>query len=164
MFTNPLLHFIAVVYEKIVGIGSNLQSLFLLWVRLTWGHQFYLTGMGKFHNIEQTAQYFASLGIAHPELQAHVVGTLEAAGGALLVVGLASRFISIPLLITLLVALGTAHIQIFSGLHFLTDPAELAASAPFPFLMMTLLMICYGPGRISLDGWLKRWAEGQPKY
>ena len=66
MFTNPLLHFIAVVYEKIVGIGSNLQSLFLLWVRLTWGHQFYLTGMGKLHNIEQTAQYFASLGIAHP--------------------------------------------------------------------------------------------------
>ena len=164
MFANPLLHLIALFYQKIIKIGSNFQSLFLLWVRLTWGHQFFLTGMEKLRHIEQTTQFFASLDIPNPAFHAHLVGASEVIGGSLLVIGLASRLVSIPLLITLLVALGTAHIKILTGFHFLTDPAQLAASNPFPFLIMTLLMLCFGPGRISIDAWLKRWAERQPKY
>jgi uncharacterized membrane protein YphA (DoxX/SURF4 family) len=35
---------------------------------------------------------------------------------------------------------------------------------PYPFLITTLLVFIFGPGRISLDAWIKRWVSHQPRY
>lgn len=143
MFKNPVLHCVATCYNWFVKGPGNLQSLFLLWMRLTWGHQFILAGTAKL-----------------PEL----VGWVELVGGAMLSVGFASRLVAVPLAALMIHALSLVHAQAIEHFRFITDPSSLVHEAPYPFLITSLLVLFFGPGRISLDAWLKRWANKQPRY
>lgn len=163
-FQSPFLHAIACFYNFFIRFGGNLQSLFLLYMRVTWGHQLIIFGWEKLHSIEKTAGFFASLHISNPYFSAYLTGWVELLGGICLIVGLASRVASIPLIIIMLMALSTAHAPEISGFRFLFEPLSLVRQAPYPFLITALLVFIFGPGRISLDAWLKRWSERQPKY
>ncbi|MDE3045179.1 MAG: DoxX family protein [Verrucomicrobiota bacterium] len=163
-FENPFLEFISSSYNWLVEWSSNCQSLLLLWMRLTWGHQFFLAGSGKLANIDQTVQFFSTLCTAYPYFCAHLVGYLELIGGLLLMVGLASRLVTIPLIITMIVALTTAHSHILAHFRFLTHPSAFVNEGPYPYLITCLLVLVFGPGRFSLDAWIKRWAHKQKKY
>ncbi len=164
MFKNRLLNLIALLYNSLVKVSSNLQSLFLLWMRLTWGHQFFMAGMGKLAHIPEVIQSFTALGIKNAVFHAHLVGWVEALGGICLIAGFASRLVSIPLAITMITALGTAHAEPLAHFRFLREPSSLVHETPYPFLITSLLVLFFGPGRISIDAWLKRWADKQPKY
>jgi putative oxidoreductase len=164
MFENPLLRFFGYLYELIIKVGGNFQSLFLLWMRLTWGHQFYLSGSAKLHNMEKTIQFFTTLQLPYPELHAYVVGWIELVGGLLLFIGLASRLVSIPLICVMIGALATAHAEQLVLAKFITEPANFVTMAPYPFLITSVLVFLFGPGRISLDALIKHWAQGQPKF
>ncbi len=164
MFENRFLNIIAKLYGYLIKIGSNLQSLFLLYMRLTWGHQFFMTGLGKLANIEKIAQYFQTLHIAAPHFNAYLVASIETVCGFLLFFGFASRLVSIPLIITMLVALSTAHAPNISEWRFLFEPASLVSQTPYPFLLTALLVFIFGPGRVSIDGIIKHWVDRQPKY
>lgn len=137
------------VYSAFTKTCAYLQSPLLLCLRLYWGWQFFTTGLGKLKDIDKVVDFFTSLNIPHPALMAHAVGLLECGGGALLFVGLASRLISLPLTVNMLVAYITAdHEALFS---FLSDPGKFYGADPFTFLMASLLVLIFGPGRISLD-------------
>ncbi len=164
MLQNRFLYWMDKCYGFFIKIGSNLQSLFLLYMRLTWGHQFFLAGMEKLKNIQGPTALFTQLGIPHPELHAYLVGFFESVGGILLIIGLASRLISIPLIIILVTALSTAHAENLTNFNFILDPKSLVSQSPYPFLITTLMVLAFGPGRISLDAWIKRWLNHQPKY
>ena len=164
MFENSFIHFLHKVYSYFIKVGSNLQSLFLLYMRLTWGHQFFITGLAKFGNIDMVAHYFQTLHIGHPLFNAYLVATVELIGGLLLFVGFASRMAAVPLIILMLTALSTAHVHVFTTFSFFFEPASLVQETPYPFLITSLLVFIFGPGRISIDGWIKRWVEKQPKY
>ena len=56
-----------------------------------------------------TAYWFGSLGLPFPELMAFLAGWTELIGGWLLLFGLLTRLISIPLMATMVVAAVTAH-------------------------------------------------------
>ena len=73
------------LYERAT---SALQSIFLLLVRLYWGWQFAQTGWGKLHRLPQVVEFFGSLGIPAPALNAYFVTGLELVGGVLLAMGL----------------------------------------------------------------------------
>jgi putative oxidoreductase len=164
IYKNPTLQLLSTAYGWIISAGSNLQSLFLLWMRLTWGHQFILTGHSKLTHIAETIQYFTSLNIIFPEFHAYLVGYLELIGGGLLILGLTSRLIAIPLAAITIAALSTAHAHMLSDFRFITHPSSLVMEAPYPFLITSLLMLIFGPGRISLDAWIKHWVSKQPAY
>lgn len=164
MLVNPLLRWIDKFYRFILGIGCNLQSLFLLYMRVTWGHQFFLAGIDKLKDIPGTVEMFTKLNIPSPVFHAYQVGILEAVGGILLIIGLASRLITIPLIILLLTALSTAHGEYLAKFRFILDPHILVIQEPYPFLITVLIVFIFGPGRISFDAWIKRWADQQPKY
>ena len=136
---------------------SRLQSPLLLAVRLYWGWQFFQTGLGKLTNIPKVVDFFTSLGIPFPALNAYFVGSLECAGGALLFLGLGSRIITLPLTFNMLVAYITADREaLFS---FFSDPGKFYAADPYTFLFAALLILIFGPGKISLDsaiGYLRR--------
>src|SRR4051812_37399468 len=85
-----------------------LQSTALLLVRISVGVVFAMTGWGKLHHLEDIIEFFRSLGIPYPELQAPLVAGLELVGGSLLVVGFCSRLVSVPLIGTMVVAMVTA--------------------------------------------------------
>lgn len=164
MLTNPFFHSIDVIYSFILKIGSNLQSLLLLYMRLVWGHQFILTGVDKLKDIAGTAAFFTKLGIPAPIFHAYSIGIIESVCGILVLIGFASRLAAIPLIIVLVTAFGLAHTDALANLKFLADPHILVIEKPYPFLMMTLLVFIFGPGRVSLDAWIKRWADNQPRY
>ncbi len=164
MLTNPFLRWMESFYGFFVKLGTNLQSLLLLYMRITWGHQLLLIGLDKLRNIPGTVQVFTKLNLPSPEFHAYEVGLLETIGGFLLIIGLASRLISIPLIILFMTALATEHREALSNFKFITDPLTLVVQHPYAFLLTALMVFLFGPGKISLDAWLKRWVGNQPRY
>lgn len=163
MLENRFLYWMDKIYGLFIKIGSGFQSLLLLYMRLTWGHQFLLSGVYKLKNISKTIGFFTELGIPYPEFHTYLVAYFESIGGLLLMIGFASRLFSIPLTIILIVALSTAHAEHLTHFKFLFDPQSLAGQSPYPYLLTTLMVFCFGPGRVSLDAWIKRWVGHQPK-
>ncbi len=162
MFVNPFINTAAKFYNFIIRIGDNLQSLFLLLIRIIWGHQFFVAGTGKFLALEKTVQFFATLGL--PPFYAPLVAATELVCGALLLIGLASRLAAIPLIITMIAAIALAHNHVFSDFHFILDPSILVTQTPFPFLIASLIVFIFGPGKLSLDGWIKRLSKNWRQY
>src|SRR5260370_6728280 len=78
-------------YELLIAGGVALQSPFLLVLRLYFFWQLFLTGKGKLANIGKVSEFFASLGIPLPTLNAYFIGSLECFGSLLLIIGFASR-------------------------------------------------------------------------
>lgn len=141
------LHSIFTAYQRCV---PHLQSIVLFLIRITMGWGFFLTGKGKLLNLERTTGYFESLHLPLPHFQAMLAGSTEMLGGLLLLAGLGTRFISIPLTFTMIVAYLTAHRdEAFLSLSDFTD------QAPFPFLMAALVTMAFGAGQLSLDHLLK---------
>lgn len=132
--------------------AGGLQSPFLLLVRLYWGWQFIQTGWGKVNNIEKVTNFFTTLGIPFPGLNAPFVAGLELVGGILLVLGLASRPIGLLLSVNMLVAYITADWEAFAA--FIADPDKFMAAAPFPFLWASLMSLIFGAGKFSVDHWV----------
>ncbi len=164
MFENKTLRILNCLYGWTLSFGGNLQSLFLLYMRLVWGHQFFIAGISKFAHIDVVTQFFMSLGLSNPIMVAYVVAFFEAVGGLLLFFGFASRLAAIPLIVIMVSALSLAHSEAFIQLRFLVEPTLLVHQAPYPFLLTALLVFIFGPGRISIDAWIKRWLTRQPKY
>lgn len=76
---------------------------------------FWMAGSKKLADIESTAAWFGDpdwgLGLPFPELLAWTVSLTEAGGAVLLFFGLAVRWVSIPLMITMVIAAVTVHLQ-----------------------------------------------------
>jgi len=150
-------------YKMLVSGASSLQSPFLLLVRLYWGWQFMQTGWGKVTNIGKVTDFFTTLGIPAPGLNAHFIAGLELVGGALLALGLASRMIGLMLTVNMLVAYITADRQAL--LSFISDPDKFSAAAPFTFLVASLIVLVFGAGKLSADAWIasrSRMSAGSP--
>src|SRR5215472_11702019 len=145
---NQTIKIITGTYSLFTRTVSSLQSPLLLIVRLYWGWQFFQSGLGKLKDIDKAVDFFTSLGIPHPVFTAHVVGTLEVVGGALLFLGLGCRLIALPLTVNMVLAYITADREAL--LSFFSEPAKFYNADPFTFFVASLLVLVFGPGRISL--------------
>jgi putative oxidoreductase len=139
---------------KLDATAHFLQSPLLLVLRLYWGWSFVQTGWGKFMNLERTAGYFESLNIPLPKVNAIMAGGTECVGGALLALGLFARPASVPLIFTMLVAYATAHRDELRAVF--RAPDEFLGADPFLFLLVSLIVLAFGPGKLSLDALLGR--------
>ncbi len=137
---------------KLDAVANFLQSPLLLAVRLYWGWSFAQTGWGKLMNLDRTAGYFESLHIPLPKVNAIMAGTTECVGGALLALGLFARPASVPLIFTMLVAYWTADHEALVGIT--SDPDKFVTATPFLFLLVSLIVLVFGPGKLSLDALL----------
>ncbi len=143
------------LYDQITRpIYPLAQSAFLLFVRLYWGWQLYRTGLGKLQHLDKITEYFESLNIPHAALNARFVGGLELIGGILLILGLGSRLISIPLSINLLVAYVVADREAL--MSFFSDPGKFYGADPYTFLFASVLILIFGPGLFSIDAAFRR--------
>jgi putative oxidoreductase len=74
---------------------------------------FWMAGTRKIAGMENTIQWFGNpdwgLGLPFPSLLAHLAAYTEAIGALMLLIGLATRWISIPLMVTMLVAIFAVH-------------------------------------------------------
>lgn len=136
-------------YDRLQRGLDRLQPVLLLAVRLYWGWQFFLAGRGKLLNIERTAGFFESIDIPLPLANAYAAGITECFGGLLLLVGLASRIASLPLLFTMSIAYVTAHRE--QLLSAFSNSDAFVTAPPFLFLLASLVVLVFGPGPLSLD-------------
>jgi len=138
-------------YRWFIQAASWAQSPVLLILRLYWGWQFFLTGRGKLMNLDRTTDFFQTLHIPLPHLNAVIVGLTECLGGLLLLSGLGARLVAALLAFDMIVAYLTADSE--SLKHIFNDPDKFLSADPFLFLLASVLIFAFGPGAFSLD-WL----------
>lgn len=99
-----------------MGMLQKLDFLGPLALRIYLVPIFWMAGANKidFSTLlpyDSTVQWFGSLGIPFPAVNAFLAGWTEVFGAVLLALGLATRWISIPLIGTMIVAIVTVHWQ-----------------------------------------------------
>jgi putative oxidoreductase len=130
-------------------IGTSLQPVLLLLIRLYWGWQFFVDGRGKLHNLDKVAAYFATLNLPMPRLNAIAVASTQCVFGLLLLGGLFTRFASLVLAAVMCVAYLTAEKEALHSIF--SDSDKFVSAAPFLFLFASVIVFCFGPGVLSLD-------------
>jgi putative oxidoreductase len=143
----------SVVYKVralLLGLAGRVQWLSPLLGRLAVGLLFLSTGWGKVHDIPKVTAFFTTLGIPAPAFHAVLVGYSELIGGALLIVGLLTRLATIPLIVSMIVAILTAKL---SELHNVFD---LVGFEEFTYLVLLVMIAIVGPGPVSLDHFVVR--------
>jgi len=130
---------------KLTSFTENKKDFILLLIRIALGFVFFQAGLGKFMNFERTVGFFASLGIPMVTLNTALAVAVELVGGLMLIVGIGTRLITLPLAFVMVVALITAHID---EVKTLTD---LFGQQTFSYMLTFLLLSSIGAGKYSLD-------------
>lgn len=116
--------------QDLLDISKGLDFLGPLALRLFLGPIFIYAGHKKIIGIEDTIAWFGNpewgLGLPFPALMAWLAALTEFGGGVLLIVGLAVRWITIPLMFTMVVAAVTVHLEF--GWQAVADPSWLYAN------------------------------------
>jgi putative oxidoreductase len=142
-------------YYEVLVLGANsLRSPLLLFLRVYFFWQLFLTGIGKLSNIGKISEYFTSLGIPWPTLNAYLAGSAETFCGLFLIFGIASRLAAIPVLFTMIVAYLTADQEAVTSM--LSNSDKFVKADPFPFLLLAFIVFVFGPGQLSLDALFER--------
>ena len=98
-------------------------------LRLYLAPVFWVAGMNKLSDIDSVIAWFGNeqwgLGLPMPELLAWLATLTELGGAVLLLTGLAVRWVTLPLMVTMLVAIFSVHWQ--NGWQAVADPMS-----PFP--------------------------------
>jgi len=129
--------------DKLAFVGPTLA-------RLTVGLVFIGTGWGKLHSLGDVTDFFASLHIPAPGFNARLAASTEFFGGILVLIGLGTRLVSLPLAFTMVVAILTAKRADITGLTALVGFEE------WSYLVFFLWLAVAGAGPLSLDGLVAR--------
>lgn len=101
------------LYQKLLNMSRYFDGLAPLALRIYLAPVLMQAGYNKLAHFEDTVAWFANpdwgLGLPMPALMAGLAAGTEFFGAILLLLGLATRLISIPLMVTMLVAALTVH-------------------------------------------------------
>jgi len=139
--------YIAAVNKRL----SALAGLTPLFFRLILVYGFFGPAIQKLNNFQSVVEWFnTGLHLPFPLVNAVLAVSTETAGCVLLALGLATRFISIPLMVTMVVAIATVHYG--NGFTCANNGFEI----PFYYLVMLLSLVFTGAGQLSLDHLIAR--------
>ena len=138
-------------YIKFSELSEYLQSFGLLVARLLIAYGFYNPAMMKWKDIDSVASWFGSMGIPMPTLNAYLATGTEMAAVFLLPLGLGTRIISIPLIITMVVAIVTVHLN--NGFSAGDNGFEI----PLYYMLMLFTLLINGSGKFSIDYLISKW-------
>ena len=120
-----------------------------LLTRLFVGYFFFTSGWDKVHDLAGFTANFQSWGIPYPAFNAALSAYTECIGGALTILGLGMRFVSIPMIINMIVAVLSVKLKEVSDLVDFVNLDE-----PLYALVYVWLFFA-GAGWLSADGFLK---------
>ncbi len=135
---------------KYIALLSTAKSLPLFLIRMVLAYGFYEPAVMKWTNINDIIDWFKGMGIPFPALNAYLAAGTEALGVILLVLGLGIRFITIPLIVVMLVAIKTVH----WGNGF--EAGDNGFEIPLYYLIFLLALLVFGAGKWSLDELIRR--------
>jgi len=103
------------ILNTLTNISNQFRDLPLLGTRFILALGFYYPAMEKWNNMEATIMWFGNeewgLGLPFPEIQAYLAATTEFLGVWMLIFGIGTRLISVPLIFTMIMAIFTVHID-----------------------------------------------------
>jgi putative oxidoreductase len=134
---------------------TKLKDLPQLFLRLILAYGFYEPAMSKMNDIDAIASWFGDLDLPFPTLNAYLATYTEFFGFILLLAGLGTRWIALPLIITLIVAIKTVHWE--NGFAAGDSGFEI----PLYYILMLFSLMIFGPGRLSADYLIKRYSTRQ---
>jgi putative oxidoreductase len=134
----------------ILALQNQLKELSLLFVRLVLSYGFYEPAKTKWQDIQSVADWFSSLNIQFPLLNAYLSASFEMLGVFLLLIGLFTRWITIPLMFIMIVAIFTVHWE--NGFAASDNGFEI----PLYYFVMLFILLSYGAGKWSVDFYLKK--------
>lgn len=142
----------------------------LLVLRLLLGYEYFESGAAKFGG----DNWFARLDFPFPfslvsaDVNWFLATWFELIGAVLLIVGFATRYVSITLIVVTLVAIYAAHLptdgfgsisDLFDGYRISKECAEGVCTGnyklPVIFLVMFIPLALSGGGKLSVDHWLR---------
>jgi len=149
------------VYQKklIIEAAEIFDRLSAAWwipallIRFFVGYFFMETGWGKIHNLDAFTMRFAQWGIPYPGFNAALSAYTEFLGGALTILGLGMRFVSIPMIINMIVAVLTVKLKNVSGLDDFVELDEPLYALSFVWLFFS------GAGCLSVDFLLRQFVD-----
>src|SRR5919201_2107093 len=149
--------FISRAQAAFLSTAERLSFLGPTLARLTLGVVFIGTGWGKLHSLPKVIDFFTELGIPAPGFNAVLASTAEFVCGALLLIGLLSRLATIPLIVTMIVAIITAKSE---NLHGISD---LLGFEEWTYIVLALWILVAGAGPLSLDRVLQNVLRRNPE-
>lgn len=136
------------------GPASGPRATLAWIVRLASGAVFVIFGVAKFTSHASEVDSFDSYGLPFPDAFVYAIGTIEVAGGLLLLAGLATRLVALALVGDMVGAITTSGI----------GEGEVISLTLAPALLIAMLFVLrVGPGRHSLDHRLLGSAAGGEK-
>lgn len=161
----------ALAHRLLAGLDLIGLWLGLLSLRLVLGWEYFEAGREKFLG----ENWFADIQERFPfpfdlvpvALSWQLATWFELIGGIALVLGLATRFFSLSLIVLTIVAILSVHWpeswqtlgELLQG-YAISNDGHGNFKLPAIFLAMLLPLLLLGPGRLSLDHWLRRRTTG----
>ncbi len=136
--------------KHVQKLSDKIKDIPLLFLRLILAYGFFGPAMMKWSDIHAIGDWFSSMNYPFPYFSAYLAGVTEISGVFLLILGFGTRLISIPLMITMLVAIFTVHID------YGFEAANNGIEIPLYYLLMLFTLMVYGPGKISVDYLIKK--------
>ena len=143
-------YFIADTASRVLAHLRRIEWIGPLVVRLVFGYFWLETGVAKVQNLDGFTQRFVGWGIPFPAFSAGLSAWTELLGGLLIMLGLCTRLVCIPMLINMAVAVVLVVSKNLTGLDDYVEADEIVYSLIFFWLLIS------GPGKASLDTLLAR--------
>jgi putative oxidoreductase len=136
------------------------EQVAILLARVSLGVFFAISGANKLFVPSRTRQMYETLagaGIPFLHFMTYFVSSVEFISGCLLIIGLLSSLCCAALIVQMIVAIATVQLAtIPTGLSFLDWLDDLLYLPETMYIIILIWLICSGPGRLSVDGWIAR--------
>lgn len=145
-------------YDRVTNALNRFDWLANLFLRLSVGFMFFSGAVGKLDDLDKFTAMINGLGIPGAPVAAPGVAIIELIGGAALMLGLATRAVSLVLALDMVGALmtdiGPSLAEKYSSLWSLLS--NLFYSSEWLLTGLLLFLVCVGAGCASLDAQIAR--------
>jgi putative oxidoreductase len=149
------------------SLDKSAPWLALMLLRILIGWEFLEAGLEKFNGqnwfADIQSQFPFPFNLVPPAISWQMATWFEIIGGAALIIGLGTRFFAINLIVLTVVAISAVHWpadwNTFSELmkgYVITSDGFGNFKLPVLFLVMLIPLVFFGPGKLSIDTFIRR--------
>lgn len=149
------------------GLDKSAPWLALLFLRILIGWEYLEAGLEKFNGqnwfVDIQSQFPFPFSVVPSAISWQMATWFEIIGGAALIIGLGTRFFALNLIILTIVAISAVHwpadwntfAELMKG-YVITDDGFGNFKLPVLFLAMLIPLVFFGPGKLSVDTFIRR--------